>query len=613
MRGCYEFPFTAVAGQENVKLALILNAINPRIGGVLISGEKGTAKSTLVRALATISDKTVTEIPLNVTEDRLVGTLDISAIVNSGKHCFEKGLLYHADGNFLYIDEVNLLSAHISNILAEVVARGENFVERDGISYCHPCHCILVGTMNPEEGFLRPQLLDKFGLYVNAEGEKDIDVRSEIICRRLRYESDPIMFCDRYAKSEMELSKHIRSASDRLNAIVTPNEVLQLIALTAHQSGCEGNRCEIILVETAKALCAWRGSNEVNGDDVSNAAQLVLPHRMKTNPPSETVQCESDDRSKKQNVETEKSEVENAPLEECNSNSESMDQIQHESTEKSDEEIPLTVDGIKGVSKNGIGSGKRCKVNTDESFGRYVRSSIPHEKVSDIALVPTLCTAAVNQHYRTLTKGMKIVIKKSDFRKKLREKRTGATILFLVDASSSMGAKRRMRAVKGAVSGLLSEAYRKRDRVGVIAFRGDSAQVILNITGSPTMAKKCMESLPTGGKTPLADGIVAADALLKAERIKIPDAVLYLVLISDGKANVARYSDNPFEDAKRAAEQIGLSGVGVMVLDTESGYIRFGFAKQLAEWMNAQYIKLDDISRSAVELNVREFISDVNA
>ena len=613
MRGCYEYPFTAVAGQDKLKLALILNAVNPRIGGVLISGDKGTAKSTLVRALAAVSDKTVTEIPLNVTEDRLVGTLDISAAVNGGERCFEKGLLYNADGNFLYVDEVNLLGAHISNILAEVVARGENVVERDGISYCHPCRCIIIGTMNPEEGFLRPQLLDKFGLFVNAESEKDIDVRTEIIRRRLQYETDPVTFCGRYAESDEKLSQRIRSASDRLNAVTVPEEILQLIALTADRSHCEGNRCEIILAETAKALCAWRDGGEINADDVSDAAQMVLPHRMKNNPPAETVCRESGSKAENQDTEPEDSESGNAPQEEYCFDSESSDAIQHENTEASGAEIPLTADGIKNIRKNGIGSGKRCKVSTDESFGRYVRSINPHKKTCDIAIIPTLCSAAVNQRFRTSAEGMKITVKKSDFRQKLREKRTGATILFLVDASGSMGAKRRMRAVKGAVSGLLSEAYQKRDRVGVVAFRDDGAQVILNITGSPVMAKKCMETLPTGGKTPLADGIAAADALLRAERIRTPDAVQYLVLISDGKANVALRSDNPIDDALQAAEQIGLTGVGAMVLDTESGYIRFGFAKQIAERMNAQYIKLDDISRTAVEANVREFVSDMNA
>lgn len=605
------YPFTAIVGQERLKLALILNLVDPAVGGVLISGEKGTAKSTAVRALAALSGRKTVEIPLNVTEDRLVGTLDLTNAVNSGEKRFEKGLLYEADGNFLYVDEINLLGTHISGILAEVIASQENIVSRDGIEYRHLCRCIPIGTMNPEEGTLRPQLLDKFGLFVNVSGEDDVELRTEVIRRRLEYELDPESFCAKFRPQEEKLVQQISDAKKRLEKLDISEEILWLCALAANSALCEGNRCEIILAETAKALCAWRNGAEVTADDVSEAAKFVLPHRMRNAPQEETVQqnTETSDKNEPPENTEDNSQTETEPPQDTALQEENSAE-QNEKAEAAGDEFPLSAEGIKSAAGKNGGSGKRSKTIANENSGRYVRSTVPHGKCTDIAIIPTLCNAALNQRRRTPENGMKLSVRPSDIRKKIREKRTGATILFAVDASGSMGAKRRMRAVKGAVKGLLSEAYRKRDRVGVVAFRGNGAQTLLNITGSPELARKCMDELPMGGKTPLAAGIAAACELLRAERIRTPDALQYLILISDGKANVPLRSDDPFGDALTAAEQVRLSGVGAMVLDTENSYIRFGFAKQIAERMDAQYISLDEVTGSAVEENVREFINN---
>lgn len=605
------YPFTAIVGQERLKLALILNLVDPAVGGVLISGEKGTAKSTAVRAIAALSGRKTVEVPLNVTEDRLVGTLDLTNAVNSGEKCFEKGLLYEADGNFLYVDEINLLGTHISGILAEVIASQENIVSRDGIEYRHPCRCIPIGTMNPEEGTLRPQLLDKFGLFVNVPGEEDIELRTEVIRRRLEYELDPESFCARFRPQEEKLARQIIDAKKRLERLSISEKILRFCALAANSALCEGNRCEIILAETAKALCAWRNGAEVTADDVSEAAKFVLPHRMRNAPQEETVQqnTETSDKNEPPENTEDNSQTETEPPQDTALQEENSAE-QNEKAEAAGDELPLSAEGIKSAAGKNGGSGKRSKTIANENSGRYVRSTVPHGKCTDIAVIPTLCNAALNQRRRTPENGMKLSVRPSDIRKKIREKRTGATILFAVDASGSMGAKRRMRAVKGAVKGLLSEAYRKRDRVGVVAFRGNGAQTLLNITGSPELARKCMDELPTGGKTPLAAGIAAACELLRAERIRTPDALQYLIFISDGKANVPLRSDDPFGDALTAAEQVRLSGVGAMVLDTENSYIRFGYAKQIAERMDAQYISLDEVTGSAVEENVREFINN---
>lgn len=611
MRFGFPFPFTAIVGQNRLKLALILNSVNPAIGGVLISGEKGTAKSTAVRGLASATGRKVIEIPLNVTEDRLVGTLDLPEAVNGGERCFEKGVLYDADGNFLYVDEINLLGTHIADILTEVISAGENVVRRDGISYSHPCRCIPIGTMNPEEGQLRPQLLDKFGLFVNVQCENDVEARTEIIRRRLEYENATEQFCRKYKAEEQQLAERISEAAERLKKISVTEEILLLIALTADKACCEGNRCEIILTETAKALCAWHCGEIVSENDVSEAAKMVLPHRMRTPQTAEPVSEQENQPDFGEDNSTENAgEEHQTDISQNDTVQENNSANTHEQTETSDGEIPLSAESIKSAAGKNGGSGKRSKTVTNENIGRYVRSTVPHGKCRDIALIPTLCCAALNQRSRTPPSGMKLAVKSSDFRQKIREKRTGATILFVVDASGSMGAKRRMRAVKSAVRGLLSEAYQKRDRVGVVAFRGDGARTLLSITGSPELARKCMDELPTGGKTPLAAGIAQAYALLRAERIRTPDALQYLILISDGKANIPLHTNDPLGDALTAAEQVNHSGAGAMVLDTENGYIKFGFAKQIAECMGAEYIRLDDVTGSAVEENVRSFVNN---
>lgn len=609
MSGSIPFPFTAISAQEKLKLALILCAVNPLIGGVLISGEKGTSKSTAVRALAAVSGRKMIEIPLNVTEDRLVGTLRLTEFVKNSERNFEKGLLSDADGNFLYIDEINLLGKHISGILTEVISSGENIVQRDGVSYSHSCRCIPIGTMNPEEGSLNPQLLDKFGLFVNVTSENDIDTRTEIIRRRLEYEKSAKELYDRFSQAEAELSERISRAENRVEKIDVPYDILQLIALTVSNAGCEGNRCEIVLAETAKALCAWRGGKTVSEPDVSEAAGMVLPHRMRA--PVQPMKMEKSAKSGNSGENSEPIEpTEQADMPSEGSISTEPNEIKSEITETPDEELPISIGAMKSSAGKNGGSGKRSKTVTSEKNGRYIRSVIPHGECRDIALIPTFCTAALNRHFQISDGRPRLLIKASDLRKKVRERRKGASILFVVDSSGSMGAKRRMRAVKGAVKGLLSEAYQKRDRVGVVSFRGSRADILLSITGSPELARKRMDELPTGGKTPLADGIFRACELLRAERIRNPDVLQYLILISDGKANVPLFGGEPFDDALKAADMVRGSGVGAMVLDAENGYIRFGFAKQIAERMNAEYIALDEVTASAVEENVRNFITD---
>lgn len=304
------YPFSAIVGQERMRLALLLNAINPKIGGVLIEGEKGTAKSTAVRSLASIlppldeqgtTDKngltspsesnligtktmTVVELPLNATEDRVVGTINLEVAIQEGKKEFEPGILEKAHRQFLYVDEVNLLDDHIVDILLDVAAMGINTVEREGISHSHPSQFVLVGTMNPEEGDLRPQLLDRFGLSVTVEGEREHGKRVEIMKRRLAFESNREEFVQAYAKVEKELALRVRQGRALLNEMIIGDDIFESIALIAIHLGVDGHRADITMLETAKAYAAWHGRQEVDKEDILDIAELVLSHRMRRQP-----------------------------------------------------------------------------------------------------------------------------------------------------------------------------------------------------------------------------------------------------------------------------------------------------------------------------------------
>lgn len=287
-----QYPFSAIVGQEKMKKALLLNMINPMIGGVLIKGEKGTAKSTMVRALAeVVADKDVVELPLGSTEDKVTGTLDIEHAIKHGEKKFEPGVLAKAHGNILYVDEVNLLEDHIVDILLDVAAMGTNVIEREGISYSHPSRFVLIGTMNPEEGDLRPQLLDRFGLTVDVIGEQAVHQRVEIIKRRLAFEASPAAFADQYAGEQLQLADHIRRSSQLLPQVQMDEQLYELIATISSTLGVDGHRADIIMVKTAMTLAAYHERTMVSRDDIFEAAELVLPHRMRRLPFDETEFC----------------------------------------------------------------------------------------------------------------------------------------------------------------------------------------------------------------------------------------------------------------------------------------------------------------------------------
>lgn len=625
------FPFVAVEGQDRLKKALLLNIINEKIGGVLINGEKGTAKSTLVRGLEKIlTNKKIINLPLNITEDNLVGSIDIEKTLKSGKKVFQEGLLKKCHNNILYIDEINLLGESIISTILDVASREKNYIEREGISFSHDSKFILIGTMNFEEGDLRPQLLDKFGLYVNVEGSQDVLERVSIVKKRLDYEEDPIKFSEKYFESEELLKKKILEAREKLKIIKVSKQIMNIAVKFIEEANCLGNRAEIILIETARAIAAFDKRTYLNIDDLKEAASFVLAHRInsknkivntdKENRDSENNEFNNQEQDKENRNNKSNQKEENQDLKENDSGNSAQDNnvenfdnedkqeenSQYDDNKATDElkeeefdigEIFKLKNIFLDAAKDRLerqGNGKRCKTKSSSLQGRYIKSSIAKGKIKDFALDASIRAAAPYQLEKK-NKELMINIKKEHIRIKQRERRTGISILFVVDSSGSMGVKKRMEAVKGAIMSLLKEAYEKRDKVGMISFRKDRAEELLPFTRSIDLAQKRLKKLSTGGRTPLAEALQKAYTIVKKEMKKDKKTLPVVIFLSDGKANFSLYNREPIKESLDLAEKIKREGMKCIVIDTEEGFIKLEMARTLSEKMGAAYYKLDNI------------------
>lgn len=609
------FPFVAIEGQGRIKKALLLNIINEKIGGVLISGEKGSAKSTLVRGLEKIlTDKKVINLPLNITEDNLVGSIDIEKTLKTGKKVFQEGILKKCHNNILYIDEINLLGESIISTILEVISREKNYIEREGISFSHDCKFILIGTMNPEEGDLRAGLLDKFGLYVNAEGSKDILERINIIKKRLEFEKNPIEFSEKYSEDEELLREKIFSAKEKLKKIKVSEQIMNIAIKFIEEANCLGNRAEIILIETAKSIAALDKRTYLNIDDLKEAATFVLPHRMNAknkalpNEANNKHNDNTDNDSHQTNTQTDNSMNNSESAQETENNSQDNNIQKNENKDNdslenfSEEEFDIgEIYKIKNIFLDNTkdkfkrkGTGKRCKTKSSSLQGRYIKSSILRGKIRDFALDASIRAAAPYQLKKD-DNSLMINIKKEHIRIKQREKRTGISILFAVDSSGSMGVKKRMEAVKGAVMSLLKNAYEKRDKVGMLSFRRNRAEELLPFTRSIDLARKKLEKLSTGGKTPLSEGLLKAYNIIKTEMKRNKEVIPVLILLSDGKANFSFSGKDPVIESLEIAEKIKKEKIKCIVIDTEEGFIKLEMARTLSEAMEADYYRLDNI------------------
>ena len=633
------FPFTAIVGQEKMKLSLILNAINPSIGGVLIRGEKGTAKSTVVRALADLlpeievasgcrygcdphipellcddcreklakgeallierRNMRVVDLPINATQDRVAGTIDIEYAIKKGEKRFEPGVLAEANRGILYVDEVNLLGDHIVDILLDSAAMGTNQVEREGVSYSHPAHFILVGTMNPEEGELRPQLLDRFGLCVDVEGLEDVEARVEVIRRRLAYEKEPPTFCDKYCIEQKKLSERIIESMRLLPKVEVSDSVLEMIMRISIDLGVDGHRADIVMIKAASTIAAFNGRQSVSEDDIREAAELVYSHRMKKKPfeqkrENEAIREAADKNRRKQEQAGPDEKEQTPPSENSGENSDTKEGGGRE--EVFDIGAPIHIQPVKPIKDRLMrnNEGKRENTLTDTTSGVYTRSEDLRDGDRDIAFDATIRAAAPYQQLRN--KGENAIgIASRDLKKKVRDKKAGSTIVFVVDASGSMGARQRMEAAKGAIMSLLLDAYQRRDRVGMVAFRGERAEILLPPTSSVERAKKSLAELPTGGKTPLAYGLALGIETLMKDMKAHPGAMPILILVTDGKTNVPLRGGKPVDEALDMAKRLTEAHVSTVVFDTENDFIGLGLARSLAEASRAKYYKVDEM------------------
>ncbi|MFF9606877.1 putative cobaltochelatase [Streptomyces sp. NPDC014684] len=657
------FPFTAVVGQDDLRLALLLNAVSPAVGGVLVRGEKGTAKSTAVRALSALLPRVavvpgcrfscdpaapdpscpdgphrtgegaerparMVELPVGASEDRLVGALDIERALAEGVKAFEPGLLADAHRGILYVDEVNLLHDHLVDLLLDAAAMGASYVEREGVSVRHAARFLLVGTMNPEEGELRPQLLDRFGLTVEVAASREPDQRVEVVRRRLAYDDDPGAFAARWAGEEAAVRQRIVAARELLPRVRLGDGALRQIAATCAAFEVDGMRADIVMARTATALAAWAGRTEVLAEDVRQAALLALPHRRRRNPfDAPGLDEDKLDETLEQFSGEGEGEGDDdpdpgpegpgggggqpapdggpeddggaaAPPENGAGGQPQPSGGQEQPAARAADPFRTKVLSVPGVGEGA--AGRRSRARTEH--GRTTGARRPRGALTKLHLAATVLAAAPHQRARGRS-GPGLVVRRDDLRQATREGREGNLVLFVVDASGSMAARQRMSAVKGAVLSLLLDAYQRRDKVGLVTFRGSAADLALPPTSSVDAAAVRLESLPTGGRTPLAAGLLKAHEALRVERLRDPARRPLVVVVTDGRATGG---PEPVALAGRAARLFAAEGVASVVVDCESGPVRLGLAGRLAGDLGGTAVTLDELRADSIAGLVRD-------
>ncbi|MFC3386474.1 VWA domain-containing protein [Couchioplanes azureus] len=687
------YPFSAVVGLDDLRLALLLTAVSPAVGGVLVRGEKGTAKSTVVRALAALLPEvdvvrgcrfacdpaapdpgcpdgpheagaprghrpaTLVELPVGATEDRVVGTLDIQRALADGVKAYEPGLLAAAHRGALYVDEVNLLPDHLVDLLLDAAAMGRAHVERDGVSVKHAARFLLVGTMNPEEGEPRPQLVDRFGLVVTVAAPRDAGQRAEVVRRRLAYEADPDGFAARFTADESALAARIVAARTAVPSVALPDAELDRIARVCLAYGVDGMRADIVVARCAVALAAWHGRNRVTAGDVRDAARLALPHRRRKDPldPPGTDEQRLEEALEQAGADDDPGDPPPPPEPDGGPDNGGPDNggsegggpdgggpdnggpgrgpegggpgggpdadLEHIVDNADDGAAPdggteprrapesgsLAQAGAAyrprtlriGARGEGGHAGRRSPAFARR--GRVVGSRVPQGKLAGAPHLPATLRAALHRGgFAAATRqpgGVRGLgphraaagVRPCDLRESVHVGREANLVLFVVDASGSMAARKRMTVVKTAVLSLLRDAYHRRDRIGMITFRGSGAEQVLPPTSSHEVGVLRLASLRTGGRTPLAAGLRTAAATIATERRRDPRRRPLLVVVTDGRATSGG-------DPVRLAP--ALAGVATVVVDCESGPVRLGLARRLAAALNADVMPLEALAAS---------------
>jgi magnesium chelatase subunit D len=588
------YPFSAIVGHDQLRLALLLCAVRPEIGGVLIRGEKGTAKSTAVRGLAevlaAVDGAALVELPIGATEDRVVGSLDLQKVLRDGEHAFSPGLLARAHGGVLYVDEVNLLHDHLVDVLLDAAAMGRVHVERDGVSHSHDARFVLVGTMNPEEGELRPQLLDRFGLTVDVHASRDVDVRVEVVRQRMAFETDPAGFVQRYAAADAELVDRITAAREKVAAVTLPDSELRRIAALCAAFDVDGMRADLVVARTAVAHAAWRGDDTVTEDDVRVAAELALPHRRRRDPFDDPgLDPDQLDEAMQRAGESADPEPDPEPPggggSSSDQSSESAAQQRTSSSATRPSAPPSAVFRTRALVVPGVGEGAPGRRSRARNRTGTVVSSTPQSTEGHgLHVFGTLLAAA--GHQRTPGRPRPIP---EDVRHAVREGREGNLVIFVVDASGSMAARDRMSAVSGAALSLLRDAYQRRDKVAVITFRQAGARLLLPPTSSVHIASRRLARFNTGGKTPLAQGLLSARDVVVREKARDRARRSLVVVLTDGRATGG---PDPLGRTREAAVRLVAEGAAAVVIDCETSYVRLGLAEQLAGHLGAPAVRL---------------------
>jgi magnesium chelatase subunit D len=620
-----DFPFSAVVGQDDLKLALLLAAVDPTIGGVLITGERGTAKSTAARGLAALLPKTAegkaapfVELPLGATEDRVVGSIDISQVLQDGRSELRSGLLARADGGVLYVDEVNLLPDHIVDLLLDAAAGGWVTVERDGISAGEPARFVLVGTMNPEEGELRPQFVDRFGLCVQIRGLAVRETRIAAIRQRLSFDDQPASVLEALQPAEQALRDGIAAARERLAALEITDAHLAVVAVISTEHGLDGIRGDLAIIKAARALAAWEAAPAIHEQHIRRASQLALSHRTRRrksrgqqrapanlgppDPPLAGADTEGEPAAapgaQPQPPLKPQPQLQPQPKPQLQPQLQphhgiepppagATPRLQAAPPAADHEAVRLVTDVIdrEAVGRRGAQS----------SGAQRVAGVVPFELTGTLAISQTLAAAAgrgarVGQH------GVRLAA--SDLRQHERRSPGLCHVLFLVDASGSMATKRRLEMAKGAALGLLTSNYQRRDEVALMVFRAEGADLVLPFTRHVASIEQALRDVPTGGRTPLARALIDAQRLLQTR-----DPAL-LVLFTDGRANVSADGGDPWEEALAAAALLRTACAGGLVVDCEPGPIILGRARTLADALGAECVALDDMDAKALALRI---------